>query len=68
MADEKVDFVLIATPNDVHKPIAIRAMEAGKAVVSEKPVTLSSKDLQEMIDDFKENRTVPDGSSKPPLG
>ena len=34
LADEKVDFVLIATPNDVHKPIAIRAMEAGKAVVS----------------------------------
>ncbi len=53
LADEKVDFVLIATPNDVHKPIAIQAMEAGKAVVSEKPVTLSSKDLQEMIDASK---------------
>lgn len=50
LADESVDLVLIATPNDVHKPLAIAAMEAGKNVVSEKPVTLSSKDLQEMID------------------
>ena len=50
LEDESVDLVLIATPNDVHKSIAIRAMEAGKNVVSEKPVTLSSVDLQEMID------------------
>lgn len=50
LADETVDLVLIATPNDVHKSIAIKAMEAGKNVVSEKPITVSSKDLQEMID------------------
>ncbi len=49
LADTDVDLVLIATPNDVHKSIAIQAMEAGKNVVSEKPVTLSSQDLQEMI-------------------
>lgn len=50
LADETSDLVLIATPNDVHKPVAIAAMKAGKNVISEKPVTLSSKDLQEMID------------------
>ncbi|MBD5460157.1 MAG: Gfo/Idh/MocA family oxidoreductase [Lachnospiraceae bacterium] len=50
LADEKVDLVLIATPNDVHKSIAIQAMEAGKNVVSEKPVTLSSEDLREMTE------------------
>ncbi len=50
LADERVDLVLIATPNDVHKSIAIAAMEAGKNVVSEKPVTLCLADLQEMID------------------
>jgi predicted dehydrogenase len=47
--DDKVDIILVATPNDVHKPIAIQAMEAGKAVVSEKPITLGSLDLEEMI-------------------
>ena len=48
LADEQTDLVLIATPNDVHKPVAIAAMEAGKNVISEKPITLSSADLQEM--------------------
>ncbi len=50
LADDAVDIVLIATPNDVHKEIAIQAMEAGKNVVCEKPVTLSSADLKEIID------------------
>ncbi|MDF2941736.1 MAG: putative oxidoreductase YdgJ [Herbinix sp.] len=49
LEDEQIDIVLVSTPNDLHKPIAIQAMRAGKNVVSEKPVTLSSSDLQEMI-------------------
>lgn len=50
LEDQTIELVLIATPNDLHKPIAIKAMRAGKHVVSEKPVTLCSTDLQEMID------------------
>ncbi len=50
LADERIDLVLIATPNDLHKTIAIQAMKAGKHVISEKPVTMNSTDLQEMID------------------
>ncbi|MDF2538152.1 MAG: putative oxidoreductase YdgJ [Herbinix sp.] len=50
LGDPIIDIVLIATPNDLHKPIAIQAMRAGKHVISEKPVTLNSSDLQEMID------------------
>ena len=53
LADETVELVTIATPNQLHKPLAIKAMAAGKNVISEKPVTLSSADLQEMIDASK---------------
>ncbi|MBR3692751.1 MAG: Gfo/Idh/MocA family oxidoreductase [Clostridia bacterium] len=53
-ADEKVDVVLVATPNDYHKEYIIGAMRAGKAAISEKPVTLSSADLQDMIDVSRE--------------
>ncbi len=47
--DDRIDFITIATPNEFHKDYAIRAMKAGKGVISEKPVTMSSEDLDEMI-------------------
>lgn len=50
LQDPRVDFVTLAVPNELHKPLAIEAMAAGKHVISEKPVTLSSADLQEMLD------------------
>ena len=48
LTDENVRLLVIATPNDVHKPLCIAAMRAGKNVISEKPVTLSVRDLDEM--------------------
>lgn len=50
LADESIDVILVATPNDTHRPIALRAMEAGKNVIVEKPVTLSLKELTELED------------------
>ncbi len=49
LADESIDFVVVATPNDFHHDIVIAALEAGKNVMSEKPVTMTLKDLNEMI-------------------
>lgn len=50
LSDKDVDIITIATPNDYHKEIAIKALDAGKNVISEKPVTITCADLQEMID------------------
>lgn len=49
LADPAVDVVTVAIPNDAHKDVCIQAMEAGKLVISEKPVTTSSSILEEMI-------------------
>lgn len=49
LADEAVDIVLIATPNDSHKEIAIQALQAGKHVVCEKPVTINVQDFQAIV-------------------
>ena len=49
LSDDSVSLLVIATWNDVHKPLCIAAMRAGKNVISEKPVTLSVADLDEMI-------------------
>ena len=48
-ADSEIDIVLIATPNDAHADYAIRAMRAGKNVMCEKPVTMSSEELKEVM-------------------
>ncbi len=50
LSDKSVDIVTIAVPNELHKPLAIQALEAGKNVICEKPVCLSSAELQDIID------------------
>ena len=50
LADDSIEIVLIATPNDCHHPIAIQALRAGKHVICEKPVTLNAKLLTEMLE------------------
>lgn len=49
LADPAIDVVTVAIPNDAHKEVCVKAMEAGKAVVCEKPVTMSTEVLEEMI-------------------
>ncbi len=53
LADETVDIVVCATPNDVHEDIVTRSLEAGKNVVCEKPVALTLLSLDRMIDAAK---------------
>lgn len=48
LGDSEVEFVLIATTNEVHKELSIEAMRAGKHVICEKPVTISSAELAEI--------------------
>ena len=47
-ADENVDAVIIATPNDTHFPIAMACIEAGKHVMVEKPLALNFSDAAKM--------------------
>ena len=47
--DESVELVTIAIPNDVHLDTVVRCLLGGKHVICEKPVALSSEDLETMI-------------------
>ena len=51
LADDSVQSVTVATPNDVHKELVIKALRAGKNVICEKPVTMTSGDLQDMFEE-----------------
>lgn len=50
IADDEVDAVLIATPNDSHKDLSIQALQAGKHVVCEKPVTMNLVEFDEILE------------------
>lgn len=58
LADPELDIVLIATPNHLHKEMAIKAMRAGKHVLCEKPVMMTSSDLEEVLAVAKETGKV----------
>ncbi|MBQ3017912.1 MAG: Gfo/Idh/MocA family oxidoreductase [Clostridia bacterium] len=53
--DKSVELVTIAIPNDVHLYTVVRCLEAGKNVICEKPVALSTSDLQKMIEASKKS-------------
>ncbi|MEH6308424.1 oxidoreductase [Olivibacter sp. CPCC 100613] len=48
--DKKIDFVVIATSNDVHFSLSKAALLAGKHVVIEKPFTNTLEEANELID------------------
>ena len=51
--DKSVELVTIAIPNDVHLYTVVKCLEAGKNVICEKPVALSTEDLNTMIEASK---------------
>lgn len=53
LADPQIDIVLVATTNEVHKEIAIDALRAGKHVICEKPATMTSDELAEIMEAAK---------------
>jgi predicted dehydrogenase len=53
LGDPKIDIVVVATPNDFHAALVIKALDAGKHTVCEKPAALNSKELRKMIDASK---------------
>jgi len=54
LQDQTIEAVLIATPNDSHKELAIQALKSGKHVVCEKPVTMNVAELDEVLKVAKE--------------
>jgi predicted dehydrogenase len=46
--DPNVDAVIIATPNDTHRPIALACIAGGKHVMCEKPLGLNFEESKEM--------------------
>jgi predicted dehydrogenase len=49
VADPEIDAVHVCTPNALHYPMAKAALEAGKHVLCEKPLTMNSAEAHELV-------------------
>ena len=61
VADPAVDVVYVASPHTLHVEHTMLALDAGKAVLCEKPTTLDAASTQALFDAAGRARAVPDG-------
>lgn len=50
LEDDKIDYVVVATPNKYHARYSIKAMQNGKHVLCEKPMAGNLDDAKEMVE------------------
>ncbi|HEX2912088.1 MAG TPA: Gfo/Idh/MocA family oxidoreductase [Chloroflexia bacterium] len=55
LADPEIDAIYNPLPNHMHVPWSIKALEAGKNVLVEKPIGLTSAEGQELVDAAKKH-------------
>ena len=50
LGDPEIDAVYNPLPNHLHVPVSIQAIQAGKHVLCEKPIALTSAEAQQLVD------------------
>lgn len=58
LEDDNVDLVVLATPHDTHAELAIKAMDAGKHVVTDKAMCMNATEADAMIAASKRNNIM----------
>lgn len=56
--DPAIELIIVNTPNETHFPFAVKALEAGKHVVVEKPFTVTIKEANELIELSKKKSKI----------
>src|SRR5260221_12212108 len=53
LADPEIDAVYIPLPNHLHVPWSLKALNAGKHVLCEKPIAMTAAEAQTLVDAAK---------------
>jgi predicted dehydrogenase len=56
LEDKNIDAVLIATRHNLHARIAMDALNAGKAVFSEKPMAMNEEELNKLVETIEDSK------------
>jgi len=55
LKDSEVDLILITTRHDMHGPMVVEALKAGKSVFVEKPLAIKEPELEAIIETYIES-------------
>src|SRR4051812_860580 len=58
LADTQIDVVYISLPNALHSPWAVKAAEAGKHILCEKPLALTAREVDQMAEVASRNGVI----------
>ncbi|NEV92726.1 Gfo/Idh/MocA family oxidoreductase [Psychroflexus sp. YR1-1] len=58
LEDEAVNTVLITTRHNLHAPMVLKALEANKNIFVEKPLALTSEELNQIIETYRKSNSV----------
>jgi predicted dehydrogenase len=58
MIDQDFEMLVINTPNDLHMPMAIQALDSGKHCLVQKPIARNTKEAKAMIEASKRNNRL----------
>ncbi|HEY2581008.1 MAG TPA: Gfo/Idh/MocA family oxidoreductase [Mucilaginibacter sp.] len=50
LADDEIELIIVNTPNDTHFDFAIKALNAGKHILLEKPAAATSNEVKQIFD------------------
>ena len=59
LEDQAIDALLIATRHNLHSKHVMLGLRAGKHILVEKPLSLTSSDLEEIVDFYRKNPQGP---------
>ena len=58
VADDTLDAISVATPNALHHPITVAALNSGKHVFCEKPLAITADEAREMVAAAEANQRI----------